>query len=342
MRIEDAQLSERDGPVVERCVRWCGRRGTTPDAVAKSECRECSRSWIDSGTLTDGAARFPVIDGIPRFVLEAGGDLDGDTQESFGYEWQHFDAVLSDYDVEIDNYFGIVPLETFRDSIVLDAGCGMGRWARQIADRPVRRLYAVDFSRAIDRAAGTLADRPNAHCIQADVCNLPFRSGAMDFTYCLGVLHHLQDPDAGMRSVARVTAGPLLVYLYYALDNRPRFHRMLLAAATAVRKITARLPKRVMLGLSWVIGIGVYWPLARFAWLLERCGLGRLAHQMPLSHYRRYSVKFMAGDAFDRFATPIENRYSRAQIGAWLARYDRECVFSERTPFWVSLGLPKK
>jgi hypothetical protein len=98
----------------------------------------------------------------------------------------------------------------------------------------------------------------------------------------------------------------------------------------------------VMLGLSWVIAAAVYWPLARLASLLEKFGLERLAHQFPLSHYRRYSFTFMAGDAFDRFATPIENRYSRSDISAWLARYGREATFSDHTPFWVSLGIPKK
>ena len=342
LRVEGAQIVERAGPLVERCSRWCGRRGASSVEVTETECRECSNLWIERGTLSDGSARFPIADGIPRFVTEGDRGIDGATQESFGYEWQHFGSVLPDYDVEIENYFGIVPGDTFRDAVVVDAGCGMGRWARQIADRPVRRLYAVDFSRAIDMAAHTLADRPKAHCIQADVCNLPFRPGVSDFTYCLGVLHHLQDPEAGMRSVSRITRGPLLVYLYYALDNRSRFHRALLALATGIRTMTSRLPKHAMLGLSWIIGALVYWPLARLAWLLERLGLCRLVHQIPLSHYRRYSFRFMVGDAFDRFATPIEKRYSRADIRAWLARHGRECVFSEHTPFWVSLGLPKK
>jgi hypothetical protein len=145
-----------------------------------------------------------------------------------------------------------------------------------------------------------------------------------------------------MRSVARVTDGPLLVYLYYALDNRPRFHRVLLACASAVRRVTSRLPKRAMLALSWAIAALIYWPLARCAAALDGLGFRGTAHQVPLSHYRDYSFSFMAGDAFDRFATPIEKRYTREQIVAWLARYGRTATFSERTPFWVSLGMPHK
>jgi SAM-dependent methyltransferase len=340
--VEDALIVERDGPRVERCKRWCGRRGCLPDTATDADCQQCSRSWIERGSLIDGENRFPVVAGIPRFVSEDDEQIDAATQQSFAYEWRHFDRVLPEYEVEIENYFGIVPAETFHDAVVLDAGCGMGRWAREIANRPVRRLYAVDFSRAIDSAARTLDDQPKAHCVQADIRCLPFRSQAMTFTYCLGVLHHLEDPDAGMRSVARVTSGPLLLYLYYALDNRPRFHRALLSIATAIRTVTRRLPKRAVFGIAWVIAVLVYWPLARLARALDRVGFGRLAHQIPLSHYRSYSLKFMAGDAFDRFATPIERRYSRSAISAWLARYAREATFSNHTPFWVSLGIPKK
>jgi len=342
LQVGDAPIVvERAGPIVERCARWCGLRGAAAATATAAECERCSRMWIEQGTLFDGTQCYPIVHGIPRFVAEAGGGVDADTQESFGYEWEHFDSVLAEYEIEIDNYFGIVPDNLLRDAVVMDAGCGMGRWARQVANEPLRRLYAVDFSRAIDRAAKTLADRPRAHCIQADVCNLPFRTGTMTFSYCLGVLHHLKDPDAGMRSIDRVTDGPLLVYLYYALDNRPRFHRMLLALVTRVRRLTSRLPKHVMLSLSWVIAALLYWPLARFARLLARLGLAGVAHQVPLSHYRDYSFRFMAGDAFDRFATPIEQRYTREQISTWLARYGRAAIFSDRTPYWVSLGIPK-
>lgn len=342
LAVENARSVERNGPSVPRCRRWCGYRAADPKSVPETDCAQCANIWIDQGTLTDGHNRYPIIAGIPRFVTETDGGVDSDTQESFGYEWENFDAVLPDYDVEVQRYFGIVPQQVLDDAVVLDAGCGMGRWARQIAVLPVRRLYAVDFSRAIDSAAKTLQDQPKAHCIQADVCHLPFRNGGIDFTYCLGVLHHLHDPDAGMRSIARVTSGPLLVYLYYALDNRPRFHRALLAMATAARTVTAHLPKRVMFCLAWLIAAIIYWPLARFARVLERLGCSDIAHQMPLSHYRDYSFKFMAGDAFDRFATPIEKRYSQVEIASWLGRYGRDATFADHTPFWVSLGTPRK
>ena len=170
LHAEDAFVVERDGPQVERCVRWCGLRRAPAATATPADCHRCSLLWVQCGALTDGAHRYPIRDGIPRFVQEADRGIDADTQESFGYEWEHFDAALPEYDAEIANYFGIVPPAMLRDAVVLDAGCGMGRWARRIAQTPLRRLYAVDFSRAVDRAARTLGGQPRAPCIQADVC----------------------------------------------------------------------------------------------------------------------------------------------------------------------------
>jgi hypothetical protein len=143
-----------------------------------------------------------------------------------------------------------------------------------------------------------------------------------------------------MREVIRVLKqkGQLLIYLYYSLENRPRLLRWLLKAVAGARRVTVRLPKPVMLGLAWVIALAVYWPLARLSTALWRLGLGRFAENLPLGHYKDSSMRLMAGDAFDRFATPIERRYSRSAIRAWLAHYGFGVRFSDSTPYWVGLA----
>ena len=49
----------------------------------------------------------------------------------------------------------------------------------------------------------------------------------MDFGYSLGVLHHLEDTQAGMAACVRKLkpGAPFLVYIYYALENRPIWFR---------------------------------------------------------------------------------------------------------------------
>jgi SAM-dependent methyltransferase len=340
LRVVNAMVVERSGEKANRCRFWCAYHGASPDGVPLTDCERCAWQWIVSGELKGGNSSYPIIDGIPRLLPDEPlrQSPGAATQESFGYEWEHFDALLPDYEQEVQNYFHIVPENKLEDAMILDAGCGMGRWAHYVCRKPIRRLYALDFSRSIDRSARTLANMNVAHCIQADVCRLPFRPQTFDFVYSLGVLHHLENPDLGMASLVKSMKenGALLVYLYYALENRPAFYRAIFGVITWARRMTSKLPKPWMHRLAWVIGVCIYLPLARFAWLLEKIGLRRAAKNIPLYHYRNATIRFMVGDAFDRFATPIENRYKRTEIEAWLNRYDLSPVFSERTPYWVA------
>ena len=53
----------------------------------------------------------------------------------------------------------------------------------------------------------------------------------------------------------------ILVYIYYALDNRPAYFRLLLGAATGLRLLTSRIRgSKLRAGLSWVLTLAVYLP----------------------------------------------------------------------------------
>jgi hypothetical protein len=99
-----------------------------------------------------------------------------------------------------------------------------------------------------------------------------------------------------------------------------------------------RLPHHLQLWLTTLIAATVYWPLARTAAVLERFGL--LPSGWPLAWYRHRSLYVMRTDAFDRFCTPLEQRFSRAQIDEMLRRAGFEdIVFSEREPFWCAVAV---
>ena len=83
LRVEPgARVSERDGPPVDKCARWCGLHGASADSVTNPDCGKCSRLWIEQGTLRENETSYPIVDGIPRFVDAAGSGLDAQTQES--------------------------------------------------------------------------------------------------------------------------------------------------------------------------------------------------------------------------------------------------------------------
>jgi SAM-dependent methyltransferase len=90
---------------------------------------------------------------------------------------------------------------------LLDAGCGMGEVARDLAARvaPDGEVVAVDASSLTVAAAAGRHDGSAVRYEVADVVALPYDDAAFDGVRCERVLQHLADPDAAIRELARVT-----------------------------------------------------------------------------------------------------------------------------------------
>jgi SAM-dependent methyltransferase len=254
-----------------------------------------------------------------------------DVRRSFSEEWQEYSAILPEHDAEFQAYFDLVDLADLRNSLVVDLGCGSGRWSAKLAPH-VGTITLVDFSDAIFVARDNLSDAPNAVFFRGDVTNLPFADDSVDFLFSLGVLHHLDRPCLPVaRDLMRL--GPRgLFYLYYALDNRPDYYRRLLAMVTASRRSLGRIEserarRRISRALAW----GVYRPMVGLGALAEKVGIPA---PVPLyESYRGKSVDRIEQDAYDRFFTSIEQRVSRAEIQEAFGDLFR-VEFSEQEPFW--------
>jgi SAM-dependent methyltransferase len=273
-------------------------------------------------------------------------NTDRATVEGFGREWSTFtqsasELAAKDRGAMFDSYFSIFPWDALpRHSIGADIGCGSGRWAMLAAPR-VGHLHAVDAaSEAIDVARDNLADLNNVSFHIASVSALPFRDGTLDFAYSLGVLHHVPDTAQAICDVAAKLkhGAPFLVYLYYAFDNRSPAYRMLWKISNAARLILSRAPYPVQIVVTTAIAYLVYWPIARLAAVLEK--LGMLPRSWPLAYYRHRSLYVMRTDAFDRFCTRLEQRFTAAQITAMLrAAGFGDIKFSNTEPFWIAVAI---
>jgi SAM-dependent methyltransferase len=274
-------------------------------------------------------------------------NIDRMTVASFGDEWARFDqSALPEADLlrMFESYFRIFPWDRLPpDAEGFDMGCGSGRWAKLVAPR-VARLTCVDPSAAaLDVARNALAGAGNVAFVQAGANDAPLPSGSQDFGYSLGVLHHVPDTQAALDAcVALLKPGaPFLVYLYYRFDNRPLWFRALWRASEALRAGVSRLPRRLKTGVTDALALLVYLPLARLAWAAERLGIE--TRSFPLRFYRHASLYTMRTDSRDRFGTPLERRFTRAEIAAMMERSGcGDLIFSEREPFWCVVGIKRR
>ncbi|MCW3059400.1 MAG: hypothetical protein JWQ02_1221 [Capsulimonas sp.] len=161
------------------------------------------------GTLTDAAGRvYPIEDGIPRL-------LPTELLEAQRSEIAARDAQVVDYDrMTFLNLFGKIEipltlklLSPRPDDRLLEGGCGTGRMS-QILGRGVKEMVAIDFSfesLRVNRKKLIDAGVTNVHLVQADLCHLPFASGAFTRAVSCQVLEHVPGEEARRGAVSELS-----------------------------------------------------------------------------------------------------------------------------------------
>ena len=171
---------------------------------------------------------------------------------------------------------------------------------------------------------------------------MKIKENSMDFGYSLGVLHHIPDTKEALKKcVSKLKPGaPFLVYLYYALENRPFWVKALWLLSNYLRKFISKLPFSLRYFISQIISAVVYFPLARLAFIFQQFKFD--TNKFPLSEYRNKSFYTMRTDALDRFGTRLEKRFTKKEIKLMMKNAGLVSIeFSNSTPFWVAIGFKK-
>ncbi len=271
-------------------------------------------------------------------------NLDQGVIDSFGHEWATFDygetETTEALNAQFKAYCVPIDLTQFnpKNSIAADFGAGSGRWASRIL--PFFSLvYALEPSNGASKVLQKkFSDESKIVVLQETVGANSIPLESLDLAVSLGVLHHIPDTSLAIKDVSlRIkTGGMFLCYLYYNLENKPFFYKLIFKAVNAVRQIVSVLPQRIKRIICSSIAAVVYWPLARFSKLINRIGMN--TSNIPLHHYADMPFVMLANDALDRFGTSLEQRFSKAEITEMLASagFDISTLrFSEIEPFWT-------
>lgn len=190
--------------------------GLADEVLAILRCNACYNRLdirVEGLVCPDCGKQYPAPKGMLRFV-----DAEN-YANSFGFQWRihartQLDTASSHRSEEaFRRRTGFSP-EDLKGKLVLDVGCGMGRFA-EVATRWGAHVVGIDLSLACEVAAENLSGRA-ASIFQADVFRLPFVDRSFDLIYSIGVLHHTPDCEQAVKSLPRLLkpGGRLAVWLY--------------------------------------------------------------------------------------------------------------------------------
>ena len=297
-----------------------------------------SRNEIESGSLHCRQCQrdYPIVRGIPRFVTRenplAGQNVE--TADAFGWEWQEFTELhdMDTYKAQFLDWVHPIQPAFLADKVVLDAGCGMGRFSMVSSHFGAKMVLAIDASDAVEAAQENARHLNNVHVIQGSIHDLPLRcspDGQMDFIFSIGVLHHLDDPQAGFNDLAchLRPSGSIFAWVYGRENNG-----WLVNFVNPVRTLlTSRLPRGVLYGLSWLI-TAVLHPIVRFIYRPINAsnslrGLSRfLFYNDYMTWLGQYSFRHNHHVVFDHLVAPVAYYLRREEFTSWFDEANLEII----------------
>lgn len=273
-------------------------------------------------------------------------NLDKKTVDSFSDQWVRYDQSGMEKKEALkifNSYFALFPWKKInKSSTGFDMGCGTGRWAKFVAPK-VGKLNCIDPSEAINVAKKKLKKFKNIKYYQRSLDRSGLKNNSQDFGYLLGVLHYVPDAKAAIKSCVKLLkpGAPILLYIYYSLDNRPIWFKILWNLSNFLRLFISRLPKFLNFLICDMIAVLIYYPLAKISLFFEKIGIS--SKNFPLHFYRKLSFYVMRTDSRDRFGSPMEKRYSKKEINIMMKDAGLERIkFKNSVPFWTVVGIKKK
>jgi SAM-dependent methyltransferase len=373
-RVETAVLHE-----IKRCSRHCTFRDhKNRPSDSDDECACCMTYEIEAGILSCSCRTvYPVDEGIPRMLPDALDELDSfsetyrnnlistgalaasqksepslrmqkKTKASFGYQWLRYNAndVLEDHTVFLAD--SQLSGEAIQNKLVLDAGCGMGRYTAVAAGMGAE-IIGLDLSKSVLKAYEKTRPHPFAHIIQADIMRLPFRIGQFDVIYSLGVLHHTPDArQAFLQLTKRLKEnGIISVWLYgtagsfadfktnplktdraqyFASTLAQQMHWLLVSLRESLYNCLRIITTRMNVPLLYML----CYPLA---------ALGKI----PLFKYLTASVhpkwRVRLQENFDWFSPEYQSHHTKEEVLAWFAEARVGVISQLRHGFIPKVGI---
>jgi SAM-dependent methyltransferase len=236
------------------------------------------------------------------------------TKSAYGLQWNRYRIIRPEEDrATFRNRTGLYPAD-LEDKVVLDAGCGMGRYLRAAAESSARLIVGLDLSQAVVAARELTAERPSVAVVRGDLLRLSFAPASFDQIYSLGVIDHTPDARKAFLELASLLkpGGRIVVWVY------PRERAIVERIMNVQRAFSTRLPVSLLeqlCRLSAPVG-GLKRKLMASRWrVAERIGVALHLATIGVSMHPDPEVRVC--DTLDWYAPRYMSRHSFDEVAVW-------------------------
>lgn len=240
---------------------------------------------------------------------------DVQTAQAFASSWNHLPRGSVYTRGQFEDWLKPLTEQDVAGKRVLELGCGNGSLMVHVADWQPSHLDGVDLGDSVITARKNLEDYSNVTVIQDDLVTYK-ANDSYDLVYCIGVLHHLQNPHAGFESIVRNTrpGGKFHCWVYAEEGNG-----VVMIFVEPIRKFVSRLPWWFT---KHLLATPLVFPFYLYAKLLRRLPHTQLLARLPLYEYAIYMANrefgFFHHMAFDQLVTPQTAYIPKSTIESWL------------------------
>lgn len=239
---------------------------------------------------------------------------DNSTAQAFANSWNNLPTGSVYTQEQFEDWFQPLTSTDVNGKDILELGCGNGSLLTHIANWRPRSITGVDLGDSVLSCESNMkaTGYTQFSIIQSDLTT--YRNPTkFDIVYCIGVIHHLKDPNKGFESVIENTKskGQFHCWVYAREGNG-----IIVYIVDPIRKIASKLP-------WWFNKYLIATPLSFLYYLYAHFIVKLSVSSAPLYEYSRWITKrgflFFRHVAFDQLVTPQTIYINKSMIEGWLS-----------------------
>lgn len=228
-------------------------------------------------------------------------DIKNGSPDRFGYEWHRYNKINPYHKIQFFKWLPFFESDDWKNKIFLDAGCGMGRNSFWPLSFGAKKGYSIDVSqKSLDSAKELLKKFRSSEVLYCSIYDIPYRK-KFDISFSIGVIHHLEFPLLGLKSLVSATkSGGLVSIWVYGKEN----NEWIIKYFNPLRNsVFSKLP------ISLLHHISLYPSLALYLWLKM--------YPQEIEYYRMirsFSFNHLRSIVFDQMLPVIANYWTKNEV----------------------------